>query len=80
MIYFSKMLENKAFEFQLERTDKEYRDFSFNCGFSRKCDHAGFNFYWSFWYGLIDISFYDTRHWDADKNRYKTYDKAGNET
>lgn len=40
-------------------------------GWSRRKDHAGFTFSFNFLWLMIEMSTYDIRHWDYDKEEYE---------
>lgn len=58
--------KNKNLEIQIESSDKM---FSFNF-FRRKGDHAGFCIEISLFKKDIYITYYDSRHWNDDRNRF----------
>jgi hypothetical protein len=45
-----------------------------NIDWTRKTDHAGFNFDFNLLWLLIHATVYDTRHWDHEKEDWCKYD------
>ena len=80
MTFYRQVTKNKTIEFQMEFGLKKELDlFNFAIHCRRKGDHAGFSFHIElFEIFMIDINFYDGRHWDYENNRYYQYDSAGN--
>jgi|688.fasta_scaffold904328_2 hypothetical protein len=66
-------IENKFWEFQVERYSEWETYFNFQICFNRKCDHAGLRCnaeicgYW------VDLQIYDCRHWDYDHDKWFEY-------
>lgn len=66
--------ENKFWEFQAMRTsDILVADLDI----STRCDHAGIKLGLGLFGYTIDLSFYDSRHWNHEAGRYYIYDDAG---
>jgi hypothetical protein len=72
--------ENKTLEVQLELWEEDSCWFDFHISWSRKTDHAGFNFDISIWRFAFYFSICDNRHWDYDKNTWSTYKGASADT
>ncbi len=70
-----KIFNNKYFEYQFEGKGFSKSWIEFVLTWRTKCDHAGPNFIFSlldlFW---INLSFYDTRHWDYENNCWQKYE------
>ena len=47
----------------------------FKLDWTRRRDHAGFRFIFSLLWFNIDLSTYDSRHWDDDKEQWEIYKK-----
>jgi len=47
---------------------------NFNIDWTRRRDHAGFNFDFNLLWLLIHITIYDTRHWDDENEDWCKYD------
>ena len=62
----------KHLEVQCSKGGNSLIGFDFNC--STRCSHAGICFGVSFFRYFFMINFYDSRHWNYDKNRYVNYD------
>lgn len=60
--------KHSAFELQVE-CDWSYL-FEFEFQVNRRTDHSGFRFSLGILRHWIALSWYDTRHWNDDKNRY----------
>jgi hypothetical protein len=65
--------KNKFFEFEVGVWDNPNRSI-LNQMFSitTKGDHAGFNLYVEILGAYMTVCFYDTRHWNYEKNRWYT--------
>jgi hypothetical protein len=50
--------------------------FDFEFSWTRKTDHAGLRLKLGLLGYLMEAQFYDTRHWDHDRNAYTVYDEA----
>ena len=61
---------NKFWELQITN---EFKDsyFNFKVGWTRKIDHAGFQFLFEVMSFMFDFKIYDSRHWDWDNDCYK---------
>jgi len=46
-----------------------------NIAWTRKTDHAGFKFNFTFLWLMIILETYDIRHWDYDNEKWEVYDK-----
>ena len=62
--------KNKAWEFNGYRTD---RIINIEFHWSLKGDHAGARLVFGVFGYEIELEFYDTRHWDFEKNTWKCY-------
>ena len=47
--------------------------FEFRFSWSKNEDHAGVSFYLGILWFTLNIMYYDTRHWDYDKEEYMKY-------
>ena len=69
-----KLSENKSFEYQFDNRFSD-QPFEFSLSWTSKQDHAGIRFTFSiyklFW---IELSLYDSRHWNTDQNRWQSYE------
>ncbi len=61
--------KNKAIEFE-GGIHKEWSWFELIFKLTRHCDHAGLNFNIEIFGMWLSFNFYDSRHWNYDKNRY----------
>ena len=61
--------ENKFWELQITNSF-EGPYFNFQCQWTKKQDHAGFQFLIEIHKFMFDFKVYDTRHWDWDNNCY----------
>ncbi len=62
-------IPNKFWELQITNEfEGPYFDFSIN--WTRKQDHAGFQFFIEILDLMIDFKIYDARHWDWDKQSF----------
>jgi hypothetical protein len=65
--------KNKFFNLQIGwMTDEYYEYFDFTCKWTRKQDHAGFNFNFGIWRFYFIFYTYDNRHWCIDCGDYMT--------
>lgn len=65
--------ENKNIEVQYSKMGNTL--FGFNFSFSLTGHHAGLNISFSFLRYYFGINYYDSRHWDYEKNCWKEYVK-----
>jgi hypothetical protein len=66
----NKLTKNKSCEFQVVRTNEIV---GLELSITIEEDHAGLDFDFAlFGYGVL-FNFYDTRHWDYDKDEWETY-------
>lgn len=69
-----KITKHKAAEIQLSYFSNHIAlQFYFNVNWRQ--DHAGFNFILQFGPIFFTLGFYDTRHWDYEKEAWKVYDE-----
>jgi len=47
---------------------------NFDLSWTRKTDHAGFEFNFNLLWLMIHTAIYDTRHWDYENDEWKKYD------
>ena len=66
-----KISKHKAWEFEIYRSDTIAE---IEGRFSIRQDHAGFQLGLGLFSWTLRFQFYDTRHWDYDKNTWVKYD------
>jgi len=67
--FWVKVSKNKNIEVEI-LYQKEWDWFVFSFEITRKCDHAGVSFELEIIGISFQISFYDSRHWNYDKNTW----------
>ena len=76
LIYFDKkIIKHKYFDFQIGYFTKKYEKtniFNINIKFSKKTDHAGFEFDLEIWNLYLYFRIYDNRHWCYYCNNWET--------
>jgi hypothetical protein len=72
--YGGKVSKNKAWEVELYQHNYEILKFHFGLTFNR--DHAGINLNIALFTFGIELSLYDTRHWNYETNTWKIYDNT----
>jgi len=66
--------ENKSMELQIDtREDPSWGNIGASVAWTRKRDHAGFNFDIGLWKWVLYFSIRDTRHWDEENNDWEYY-------
>jgi hypothetical protein len=63
-----KLIRHKHFEIECQFNKDFWHWFNFHVSLSRKIDHAGFELRIEIIGLWIQISLYDNRHWDYDRN------------
>ena len=71
LCHLSKIYNNKAVEFQINKDDSTLLAFLFK--FNIKGDHAGIYFSIGLFGFTLMVEFYDRRHWDYKTNCWKVY-------
>ena len=63
-------IEHKHWEIQVEYWDDWVNYFTFSLNINRKCDHAGFRLTIEIFGRFLEVSIYDSRHWDYENSRW----------
>ena len=66
-----KLIRSKYLELQLGHWYNSGNVFNFEINWTRKCDHAGLDFWFNILGYHIIIGIKDNRHWDEDKNMWE---------
>jgi len=74
MLYGKKVSKNKAIELQTDYIKDWCTWFRIEISITNRCDHAGVHFWFELMGAYIAFTFYDSRHWNEENNRYEVYD------